>query len=115
MSVIDTGREDDEEVGEDDFESRVHEEDSGLEYGIEADGYECDEIDKGFFVETEGLSDSVKEEEILERKIDKTEDTGMHDRFDIAVVRGPKCFVWDDMLIGKIDGSERESPVSEDE
>lgn len=115
IAVIDTGWEDDEEVGEDDFESGVHEENAGLEDGIEADGYERDEIDKGFFVETEGLSDSVKEEEILEQKIGKTEDTGVHDRFDIAVVRGPKHFIGNDILIGNIDGSEREPTVSEDE
>ena len=66
-------------------------------------------------METECLPDPVKEQEILEQKIGKTDDTGMHDRFDIAVVGGPECFIGDDMLIGKIDGSERESTVSEDE
>lgn len=46
-------------------------------------------------MKTECLPDSVKEQEILEQKIGKTDDTGMHDRFDIAVVGGPECFIGD--------------------
>jgi len=58
MSIVDKKRKDNEEIGKKNFESRIEEEDTRLQSGIDADGEEGDEIDDRFFVEMAGLSDS---------------------------------------------------------